>query len=575
MPSPDISRYVDLTILDPESQTIYEDALNYARYALPEFQPREGTIELVLLQAMALQVREVAVAINRLPGAITQVLLSMLDLERQEGARATTYIKFTGTSTTSFSIPLGTRLYYIESTDATPLLLETTSAAQITHTKVASTASQTLTTLTVTTSTMHGLSTGDVVSLSGFATAALNVTDKPIAVTGLYTFTITMSDSATRSGTSGTVTPASTIPATGLVPAQTSTIDSSYNGLAAGTALNLLSVIPAVSTATIGTTLSGGASAETDDEYFTRATATMSRLSTALVTASQVEGFVLDVNRFPDVYRAKVSDTTSAGRVTGISGSMLVVVAPVDFTSTNVLTGLGDGSITNTSSSYGVLDEVRDAVAVRLHSGLSTTVTHPALLTVTVTATIKAPDGSSAYDAEVATEAALADYLSANTWPWDTTIRVNELIVLLRNTTVSTGTLTTPAATYVTSVNITPTDAWVPTTSTANRFTVSGIARASNVVTATVSATHGISIGVGETLYLKVSGVTDTTFDTSTLVAATSASGNQFTFAQTGANGSSSGGYITALAKKLSNGDIQILDPAPLVASGTHAVTVS
>ena len=575
MPSPDISRYVDLTILDPESQTIFEDALDYALYALPEFQPREGTIELVLLQAMALQVREVAVAINRLPGAITQVLLSMLDLERQEGAKASTYIKFTGSSTTSFSIPLGTRLYYIESTDATPLLLETTSASTITHTKVASSASQTLTTLTVTTSTMHGLSTGDVVSLSGFATTALNVTDKAITVTGLYTFTITMTDSASRTGASGTVTPAATIPATGLVAAQTSTIDSGYNGLAAGTALNLLSVIPAVSTAKLGTSLTGGASAETDDEYFTRATATMSRLSTALVTASQAEGFVLDVNRFPDVYRCKVSDTTSAGRVTGISGSMLIVVAPVDFTSTNVLTGLGDGSITNTSSSYGVLDEVRDAVAVRIHSGLSTTVTHPALLTVTVTASVKAPDGSSAYDAEVACEAALADYLSANTWPWDTTIRVNELIVLLRNTTVSTGTLTTPAATYVTSVSITPTDAWVPTTSTANRFTVSGVARSSNVVTATVGATHGISIGVGETLYLKVSGVTDTTFNTSTLVAATSASGNQFTFAQTGTNGSSSGGYITALAKKLSNGDIQILDPAPLVASGTHDVTVS
>lgn len=575
MPSPDISRYVDLTILDPETQTIYEDALNYALYALPEFQPREGTIELVLLQAMALQVREVAVAINRLPGAITQVLLSMLDLDRQEGARATAYIKFTGTSTTSFSIPSGTRLYYIESTDATPLLLETTSAAQITHTKVASSASQTLTTLTVTTATMHGLSTGNVVSLSGFATAALNVIDKPITVTGLYTFTLLPGDSATRSGTSGTVTPASTIPATGMVAAQTSTIDSGYNGLGVGTALNLLSVVPAVSTATLGTALTGGASAETDDEYFTRGTATMSRLSTALVTASQTQGFVLDVNRFPDVYRAKVSDTTSAGRVTGISGSMLVVVAPVDFTSTNVLSGVGDGTINNTSGSYGILDEVRDAVAVRIHSGLNVTVAHPALLTVTVTASVKAPDGSSAYAAEAACETALADYLSANTWPWDTTIRVNEIIVLLRNTTVSTGTLTTPAATYVTSVSITPTDAYVPATSTANRFTISGVARSANVVTATVSTTHGISISAGETLYLKVSGVTDTGFNTSTLVAATSASGNQFVFAQTGSAVSSSGGFITALAKKLSNGDVQILDPAPLVASGTHVVTVS
>lgn len=574
MPSPDVSRYVDLTIYDPDSQQIFLNALDYANFALPEFAPREGSVELVLLQAMALQVQEVATAINRLPSAVLEVLLRLLDVQRQDGTRATAYAKFTGVSTTTFSVPAGTRLYYTDGSSTTPLLLETISAATVTHSKVISSVSQTLAVITVTTTQMHGLTTGDVVSLSGLTPSALNVTSKAVTVTGSYTFTVAADDSASRTATGGTVTPSSTVPAIGLIPVQTSSITSTYNGLSAGTALSLLSVAPQVASVALGTVLTGGAEPETDDEYFTRSTATLNRLSTGLITAEQVEGFVLDVNRFPEVYRAAVSDSTTAGRVQNTVGSMLVAVAPVDSSSTNLLSGTGDGSLSVNDSGYGVLDEIYDAVSARIHASLDVAVTHPVFVKISVSTTIGLPDGAAAADVIDACEETLNEYLSANTWPWDQTVRVNELIVLLRNTTVDVGTAIYPAASYVSSVSLNPTDVSVPSTSTANRFSISSISRTGGTATVTVSGNHGVVIDGGETLYLKISGVTDTVFNTTTLVPATSASGNQFTYALAGGPSSSSGGHVVAAVKKLPNGDIRILDPLPLVESGTHVVTV-
>ena len=102
--SPDVSPYVDLTLFDSSSQAIFEKALDYALVALPELQPREGSIETILLQAVSLEVQYAIYAINRLPGAVVEVLLRLLDIERNTGARATAVAKFEGDSTTSFLV---------------------------------------------------------------------------------------------------------------------------------------------------------------------------------------------------------------------------------------------------------------------------------------------------------------------------------------------------------------------------------------------------------------------------------------------------------------------------------------
>jgi hypothetical protein len=584
MPSPDVRPYVDLTLFDENAQAIYLRALDYARIALPEYQPREGTIESVLLQAFAREVQEAILSINRLPGAMTEVLLRLLDVARNTGTRATATVKFTGQTTTDFVVPSGTRLYYQTTPDSTPLLLETTTSISATWVKLISSISQTSTTITVTTSTRHGLSVGDLVTISGTGVTQLNVTNRAVqtvSANGL-TFTLT-STSGTFSSTSGTVTPPSTTPATGFVPVQTSTITGDFNGLPTGTTLRVLSVVPAIGAAELATTLTGGITAETDTEYFSRATSTLSRLTAGLVTTGQIEQYIVSSGNFPDAYRVKAANNTSAGRVSNLSSRTLVAVAPIDASETNLLTGVGNGSVTPTSASYGILDSIYDGVVERIHAAVTTSVTHPALITLRVTAAVSLPDGLIATDVQNACISALQSYMSPNTWDWSQFVRENEIIVQLRNTTLNVGTLTYPATTFVSSVSVTPVDFFVPSTSTYNRWQVTQRARTSNTATITVGTAHGMTIGTNETLYLKVAGMSDSSFNTTPtggfVVAATAASGTTFSYSNTGTNVTTvaeSAGHVMALAKYNSATKIlTLLDPAPLVISGSHTVTAS
>ena len=52
MASPDFSEYIDLTINDLQPPDIYSLAREYALVSLPEFNPRTGTVEDAVLQAM-------------------------------------------------------------------------------------------------------------------------------------------------------------------------------------------------------------------------------------------------------------------------------------------------------------------------------------------------------------------------------------------------------------------------------------------------------------------------------------------------------------------------------------------
>lgn len=585
MPSPDVSRYVDLTILDPDSQTIFGRALDYALFALPEYQPREGTLELAMLQAMAIQVQEAVLAINRLPGAMTQVMLGLLDVERESGSLATAIAKFTGTTTTSFSVPTGTRMYYIPNLSAVPLLLETTESVTGSHVKQIASISQSGTLITVTTATYHGLVTGDTVSISGTSNSNLHLNNAAATVSSATTFTVTSGSSLTITTlNSGQVTPASTIPATAFVAVRAVTAESTFNGLAAGTSLNLLTVSPSIATVSLATTLLGGAEAETDDEYFSRATATMNRLSTALVTARQTEGFVLETGRFSDVYRVRAVDNTRIDRIGNVAGNMLVAVAPLDASPTNLLSGTGDGTLDPTDSGYGVLDAIYDSVKLRSHASIDMGVVHPSFVTIKVEATVKLPEGTSSAAVSDACIATLDNYMSANTWTWENIIRANEIIVLLRNTTITTGTLTTSATPYVISVEMTPTDVWAPSTSELNRHAISSISRSSGTVTVVTTTTSGIIVN-DETLdladydlFLKVENTGVSGLNTTTLVEAASAGLSAgyltFTYAQAGTNQSASTGFITAMvARDKTTGDIVIIDPAPLVLAGEHVIT--
>lgn len=108
--SPDVSEYVDLTLHDVTVQDLIDAALADAQAKLPSWVPREGHTEVVLLESLALVVAELAFAINRVPGAVTEALLGLYGLTRDAGTAPSGTATFALSDTLGHTIPRGTRL---------------------------------------------------------------------------------------------------------------------------------------------------------------------------------------------------------------------------------------------------------------------------------------------------------------------------------------------------------------------------------------------------------------------------------------------------------------------------------
>lgn len=128
MSTPDLSGYVDLTLYDKNPQDIYDVGLTWIQLHLPDFIPYEGTIETVLLEAMAQQVAELSFAVNRLPGAIASIFFQLYGITRFIGAPATANATFTLQDTFGHLIPAGTKVQ-LPIDDAGNVITFTTDAA--------------------------------------------------------------------------------------------------------------------------------------------------------------------------------------------------------------------------------------------------------------------------------------------------------------------------------------------------------------------------------------------------------------------------------------------------------------
>ena len=106
------SEYISLTPFDSSPTAIYLDALDYARLALPEFQPRQGTPEDAILQAVAYISGLNIAAINRLPDRVMAGLVGMMGVVLDDGSKTIVDIKFTATTTDGATVPQGTVVRY-------------------------------------------------------------------------------------------------------------------------------------------------------------------------------------------------------------------------------------------------------------------------------------------------------------------------------------------------------------------------------------------------------------------------------------------------------------------------------
>jgi hypothetical protein len=112
MTSPDFRDYIDLTIYDTTPQILYDDSVTYAQTAMPEFDPRIGTIEDALLQGMAFVGAILATGINRLPNGLMEGILTLLGFARKEAQFATGTATITTSINTGTVIPQGTVFTY-------------------------------------------------------------------------------------------------------------------------------------------------------------------------------------------------------------------------------------------------------------------------------------------------------------------------------------------------------------------------------------------------------------------------------------------------------------------------------
>lgn len=342
MASPDFSEYVDLTVYDVQPSTVYDNAVAYAQVAVPEWTPIAGSIEDAVIQAGAYLASYLGGAINRVPDGVLEGLLKLFGIERNVGEAPTGYVQITTIDNSGYTIPAGTRVGYLDTTNP----------------------------------------------------------DNTV----LYTFDTTEDLSISAGSTTGTVG----ISGTALVQ---------YPALTTGTTLQLFSSVSYINTVTLFGNLSIGADPETDKEYIARSVAKLNSYTTALVTATQIQQYILA--SYPNAYRAKVynrlNSTNDNASVTATNGYATIYVAKS-----------GGASLTATE-----MTAIQTDVANRTVAGLTIGIKPPNIVPITATTTVTMKAGYSNGTVSSNVSTALSLYLHPDYWNWDGTIYQNELISLI------------------------------------------------------------------------------------------------------------------------------------------------
>jgi uncharacterized phage protein gp47/JayE len=108
--SPDLRSYVDLTLDDRTPQELFDEAIAAAATKLPGWNPREGHTAVVLIEALALVIWELIATLNRVPGAVADILFQLYGVTRDTGTAPAVDVTFTLSDTAGHTVPAGTRL---------------------------------------------------------------------------------------------------------------------------------------------------------------------------------------------------------------------------------------------------------------------------------------------------------------------------------------------------------------------------------------------------------------------------------------------------------------------------------
>lgn len=334
MPSPDVVSYVGLELLDVDAQQLLDTALANAALSFPDWTPREGNTEVVLLEEFAAMVEDVVYALNQLPNGLAEVLLRLFGLQRDQGAPPYAEVRFTMSGASGYTVDQGVTVRLDMGADAEPIDFTTDTDLVI----------------------PEGQTTGTILASASEATVLAN-------------------------GRTGT--------------------------------LELLDAVTDVEAVALNSPVAGGRVAEDGAAFLDRGAPMLARLTNTLVRPADVEAYLAERT---DVTRIRVLDLYNPATPSIPPGN-----AP-GYVTAAVSAGAGTT----------LTDAAKDLIAAdlrnKMHAGLIVNVVDADVAVLDVSATVLR--FATATDAEVAAavEAAVRAYLDPDTWAWDKTIRVNELI---------------------------------------------------------------------------------------------------------------------------------------------------
>jgi uncharacterized phage protein gp47/JayE len=117
--NPDYAKYIDMTLYDKNASDIKAAALATLQSRMTDYIPAETNIEVMLIEAMAIEISEGIFTINRLPQVMMESLLSLYGVSRDPGKRATVTVQFTMLDNAGYVVPAGTQMAYLVSDDET------------------------------------------------------------------------------------------------------------------------------------------------------------------------------------------------------------------------------------------------------------------------------------------------------------------------------------------------------------------------------------------------------------------------------------------------------------------------
>lgn len=97
------------SIDDRDPQVMFEEWLDRVVLALPEYAPTNGSLDVIIAEALVTACADVIYAVNRLPGVVLQAVLALMDIPRGEGSSAEGDIEILLDGTRSVVVPSGSR----------------------------------------------------------------------------------------------------------------------------------------------------------------------------------------------------------------------------------------------------------------------------------------------------------------------------------------------------------------------------------------------------------------------------------------------------------------------------------